>query len=82
VVAATTDPSGWVWQAACTPTGIGTRFPSGSRSRLRFLDTAFEESGHLTTTQGLRPTGVYLAKDAGIVTVVARAQRGFGGIGE
>jgi hypothetical protein len=42
------------------------------------IETAFEgETVSLNKTQGLRPTGSYLAKDQGILAVVFRAQRAF-----
>jgi len=86
VVDATTrcDPGFKVWQ-------MGTHsdwypvpgFRLAAEVGYTFVETAFDgRQVTLTATQGARPTGVYLAKDAGIVTVVARAQRGFGGIGE
>jgi hypothetical protein len=42
------------------------------------IESAFEgETVTLSKTQGLRPTGVYTAKDQGILSVVFRAQRSF-----
>jgi Porin subfamily len=42
------------------------------------IETAFDgQLVTLTKTQGARPTGVYLAKDEGILAVVFRAQRSF-----
>jgi hypothetical protein len=42
------------------------------------IETAFEgESVSLSKTTGVRPTGSYVAKDQGIVSVVFRAQRAF-----
>jgi hypothetical protein len=42
------------------------------------VETAFEgQAVTLSKTQGLRPTGVYTAKDQGIVSVHFRAQRAF-----
>jgi len=85
-VAATTvcDPSFKAWQA-----GVHTDWYPVPGFRLAaevsyiFIETAFSgQQVTLTQTQGARPTGVYTAKDAGIAVFVARAQRGFGGIGE
>jgi len=43
------------------------------------IETAFEgEQITLTKTQGARPTGLYTARDQGIVSVIFRAQRAFG----
>jgi hypothetical protein len=43
------------------------------------IDTAFDgQTLTLNKTQGARPTGLYTAKDDGIVSVVFRAQRQFG----
>jgi hypothetical protein len=42
------------------------------------VETAFEgQTVTLSKTQGLRPTGLYTAKDQGIITVMFRAQRAF-----
>jgi hypothetical protein len=42
------------------------------------IETAFEgQAVTLSKTQGLRPTGVYTAKDQGILAVTFRAQRSF-----
>ena len=42
------------------------------------IETAFDgQTVTLSKTQGLRPTGVYTAKDQGILAVVFRAQRSF-----
>jgi hypothetical protein len=42
------------------------------------IETAFDgQAVTLSKTVGLRPTGVYTAKDQGIVSVVFRAQRSF-----
>src|SRR5262245_9074550 len=42
------------------------------------IETAFDgETVSLSKTQGLRPTGSYLAKDQGILAAVFRAQRAF-----
>jgi len=42
------------------------------------VETAFEgQAVTLSKAAGLRPTGVYLAKDQGIVSVMFRAQRAF-----
>jgi Porin subfamily len=42
------------------------------------VETAFEgQTISLSKTQGLRPTGTYLAKDQGILAVTFRAQRSF-----
>jgi hypothetical protein len=58
-------------------------FRLGAEVGYTFVETAFDgQLVTLTATQGARPTGVYLAKDAGIASVALRAQRGFGGIGE
>jgi hypothetical protein len=86
VVAATTrcDPGFKLWQM-----GVHTDwypvpgFRLGAEVGYTFVETAFDgQLVTLTATQGARPTGVYLAKDAGIASVALRAQRGFGGIGE
>jgi hypothetical protein len=42
------------------------------------VETAFEgETLSLSKAQGLRPSGLYTAKDQGILSVVFRAQRAF-----
>jgi hypothetical protein len=42
------------------------------------IETAMDgQTLSLSKTQGLRPTGVYTAKDQGILAVVFRAQRSF-----
>jgi hypothetical protein len=42
------------------------------------VETAFDgQTISLSKTQGLRPTGLYTAKDQGIVSVIFRAQRSF-----
>jgi hypothetical protein len=42
------------------------------------VETAFEgQAVTLSKAAGLRPTGTYLAKDQGIVSVMFRAQRAF-----
>ena len=43
------------------------------------IETAFDgQTISLSKAQGARPTGLYTAKDQGIVSVVFRAQRLFG----
>jgi hypothetical protein len=42
------------------------------------VESAFDgQTVTLSKTQGLRPTGAYLAKDQGILAVAFRAQRSF-----
>jgi hypothetical protein len=42
------------------------------------VESAFDgQTVSLSKTQGLRPTGLYLAKDQGILAVAFRAQRSF-----
>ena len=41
------------------------------------IETAYAGNVTLTKAQGARPTGVYVAKDGGILGVVFRAQRSF-----
>jgi hypothetical protein len=42
------------------------------------VETAFDgQTVSLSKTQGLRPTGLYTAKDQGIISVMFRAQRSF-----
>ena len=79
----TCDPNYGFWQ-------IGTHhdwFPvAGLRFAVDVLYTGIETSfaGQtvtLTKTQGARPTGAYLAQDDGILSVMFRAQRSWGGGG-
>jgi hypothetical protein len=85
-VAATTvcDPSFKVWQIGAQNDWFPVPgFRLGVGVSYIFVETAFDgQQVTLTQTTGARPTGVYTAKDAGLVVLVARAQRGFGGIGE
>ena len=53
-------------------------FARGIEVTLLFDETAFEgQTVALKKAQGARPTGLYTAKDQGILAVVFRAQRSF-----
>jgi hypothetical protein len=76
----TCDPNYGLWQ-------VGTHHDWWPVKGLRFavdvlytgVETAFEgQTLALTKTQGARPTGNYLAKDQGILSVMVRAQRNWG----